>query len=265
MKKPRVSAAIFSLGILLSFVFSYAGGKHLAVMAPDSRQNDLKGKPHKVVLRSLESSEGGGQPALVSTTTSEYDKDGNSIFTETVDASNKKTDFEKRGYDAEGTWVSLVEMEEGSPQKTMSIFIDASTKRIAKVDQNSRQTEFISYSEHGFEVGTVTQTAAGKVVEKTTIRRNSSDKEEHVVFEEPPGKKTSEISIRWNAQEFEEGTTFTMYDKEGGRIVITFEYPDVDPAGNWLTQIKKQVLHTADGMQVPMPTEINKRTITYHP
>jgi hypothetical protein len=261
----NTAIGLLILCLLLPFIAAHAGGKHLEIMAPLSKQSDFKGKPHKVTETTYEASETTGQPRLESTEYSEYDKDGNPLRIETFDASNRKTDSEIYGYDAEGTWISLIEQSKNSPQKTLKIFLDQPGKRIARVDQRSKETEFYSYSQSGFELATALHTTAGRVIDKTTFKRNRADKEEHVLFEEPPGNKTTEISVTWTAQGFEESTTMTFHNRDRDKIVVTYEYPDVDPTGNWLTQIQKQVLHRANGETSPMPTETVKRTITYHP
>ncbi|MES2507742.1 MAG: hypothetical protein V4599_13635 [Verrucomicrobiota bacterium] len=240
-----------------------ADGKHLEVMAPLCRQNDFHGKPHLVTESSFESPEG-DHDKLESVKRSEYDKDGNAIRVETFDSSNRKTDSEIYTYDEGGTWVSLVELSEGT-QTAFQIFVDLKTKRIAKVDQRSKNTEFISYSEQGFELGSITQTIAGKTLEKTTFRRNALNKEEHVLFEEPIGKKTSEFIIQWLPEGFERTSTIIMHDKDGDQFVMTYEYPEIDSAGNWLTQIEKSVLILKNGEKRSLPTVTNKRKISYYP
>lgn len=264
MRNLQVNGMRLALGLLLALpTMVQAGGKHLEVMAPLCKQSDFHGKPHRVTESTFESSDG-KNPKLESVKQSEYDKDGNAIRIETFDESNQKTDSEIYAYDADGTWVSLVELTEGA-QTTFQIFIDLKTKRIAKVDQGSKNTEFISHSERGFALGTIIRTAAGKIVEKTTFKRNALDKEENVLFEEPAGKKTTEISIQWTDKGMESSSTLIMHDKDGDRFVMTYEYPEIDAVGNWLTQIEKKVLILKNGEQRPLPTVTHQRTITYHP
>ncbi|MDZ4402346.1 hypothetical protein [Prosthecobacter sp.] len=249
---------------LLPLTVALGGGKHLEIMAPLSRQQDFHGKPQQVIERCFEGDDGKA-PKLLSTTRSEFDADGNALRIEEVDEVEKKTDSEIYQYDAEGTWTALVEQSGGASPTTFRIFLDAASRRIAHVDAKSKQTEFYTYSAQGFELGTVTKTSTGKVEEQTTMQRNAANKEERVVFEEPPGKKTTEMSIQWSDKGFQTQETMIMHDEGGDRIVVTFEYPEVDAAGNWLVQIKKQVLHQAKGETIPLPTETNKREIKYHP
>lgn len=241
-----------------------AGGKHLDIMAPLSRQHDLRGKPHQVTERCYELADGKARE-LVSTKRAEYDAEGNGRRIENVDVAEKKTDTETYQYDAEGTWIGLVEQSGGSLPVTFRIFLDAASRRVAHVDGKSKQTEFYTYSEQGYELGTVTKTSTGKVVDQTTMKRNAANKEELVVFEEPPGKKTAEISIRWSDQGFQMAETMIMHDQGGDRMEMSYEYPEVDAAGNWLVQIKKVVVHQANGDRFPLPTETTERVITYHP
>ena len=249
---------------LLPFTTAFAGGKQLEIMAPHSRQQDFHGKPKQVIERCFESRDG-KESKLTSTKKYEYDADGNALRIETFDAAGKRTDSEIYQYDAEGTWVALVEQSGGELPKTSRIFLDPLSKRIAHVDAKSKQTEFYMYSPQGFELSTITKSANGNVVEQTTMKRNAANKEELVVFEEPPGKKTSEISIQWSEKGFQIQETLIMHDQGGDRIVITYEHPEVDAAGNWIIEIKKQVMHQANGEVIPLPTETTKREIKYHP
>ncbi len=253
--------------ILLAFVpftIAFGGGKHLEIMAPMCQQSDFKGRPHHVFERCFESSESEASH-LVSTARKEYDPDGNALRLEEFDASNKKTDSEVYQYDADGTWVFLIEQTEASFPKTFQIFLDLASRRIAHVEAKSKQTEFYTYTEQGFELGTSTKSSTGKIIEQTSFRRNISNKEERVIFEEPAGNKTTEILIEWSEKGFEKQSTMIMHDRGGDRIVSTFEYPEVDAVGNWLTCVKKRELHQSNGEKVPMATETLKREIRYHP
>ncbi|MDI1314405.1 hypothetical protein [Prosthecobacter sp.] len=250
--------------VLLPFTVAQGGGKHLEIMAPLSRQHDFFGKPHQVTERCFEST-GGKESKLMSTKHSEYDPEGNALRIETFNEANKKTDSEIYKYDAEGTWTTLVEQSGGSASTTFHIFLDPASRRIAHVDARTKQSEFYSYSVQGFELGTTMKTAAGKVVERTMFQRNSANKEEHVVFEEMPGKMTTEFSIQWLEKGFESGSTMIMHDEGGDRIVMSYEYPEVDVTGNWIVQVKTQVLHQTSGERVSLPTETTKREIKYHP
>lgn len=167
-------------------------------------------------------------------------------------------------YDTEGTWTGLVEQSGSSSPITYRIFLDKASRRIAHVDAKSKQTEFYSYSEQGFEISTIKKTAAGQVVEQVVMKRNAANKEEQVVFEEK-GKKTTEIIIRWSDKGFQTHEEMIQHDQGGDRFVITYEHPEVDEVGNWIVQIKKVVLHQANGERVPFPGEMTKREIKYHP
>lgn len=200
---------------------------------------------------------------LESVKKSEYDQDGNALRIESFDASDRKTSSDVYGYDEGGNWTSLIEEADGSVTNYL-VFADPKTKRIAKVHSRSKDTEFITYTEQGFESATLTQTSTGRILEKTTIRRNSSQQEENVLFEEPPGTKTTEFQIQWSDRGFESRSVLVMHDKGGDQMVIQFEYPDVDAQGNWLTQIEKRVLMLKNGDKRTLPTVINKRTLSYH-
>lgn len=249
---------------LLPLTLALGGGKHLQIMAPMSRQQDFHGKPHQVIERCFEESDGKASK-LLSTKRSEFDADGNALRIEELDEVEKKKESETYQYDAEGTWTGLVEQSDGTFPTTFRIFLDQPSRRIAHTDAKSKQTEFYLYSDQGFELSTIKKTSTGKVLEQTTMKRNAANKEEQVVFEEPQGKKTTEISIEWNYKGFQSQETMIMHDQGGDRIVMTYDYPEVDAAGNWLVQIKKSLLHQANGERIPMPTETTKREIKYHP
>jgi|GEM_PF-4701382 len=249
---------------LFPFCMALADGKHLEIMAPISRQHDFHGKPQQVIERCFESTDG-KENKLISTKKSEYDPEGNALRIESFDASNKTTESEIYQYDAERTWVALIEQSGGALPTTFRIFLDQPSKRIAHVDSKTKQTEFYTYSAQGFELSTITKSATGKTLEQTTMKRNAANKEEQVVFEEPPGKKTSEISIQWSDKGFQVQETLIMHDQGGDRIEITYEHPEIDAAGNWIIEIKKQVMHQANGSTIPLPTETTKREIKYHP
>ena len=249
---------------LLSVTGALGAGKHLEIMAPMSEQHDLHGKPHVVSERCFEAVDG-REDKLVSTEKSEFDAAGNERRIEKVDVADKKTDTETYQYDADGTWIGLVEQSGGSFPVTFRIFLDAASRRIAHVDGKSKQTEFYTYSEQGFELGTVTKTSTGNVVEQATMKRNAANKEELVVCEEPPGKKMWEVSIRWSDKGFQTQETMIMHDQGGDRMEMTYEYPEVDAVGNWLVRIKNVMVHQANGDRFPLPTETTKREITYHP
>ncbi|HYF34651.1 MAG TPA: hypothetical protein VD994_05120 [Prosthecobacter sp.] len=265
MKNPHKIASflVLALSLPLPCPAAQAGGKHLEVMAPMCRQNDLLGRPHRVTEHSYESSEGKPE-ALESVSHWEYDKDGNELRNETFDSSQRKVESQIYTYDAEGTWISLTEEADGELSRHR-IAIDAKTRRITKVNSESKQTEFITYSEGGFEVESITRNAEGKAVEKVTLQRNAAGKEEHVLFEEPPGKTTTEFFLEWTPEGFQMTATLIMHDNDGAKIITSYEYPETDAAGNWLTQIQKQVLQEKNGERIRLPTVTVKRTISYHP
>ena len=249
--------ALFPLSLAL------AGGKHLEIMAPLSRQEDFQGKPQLVVERCYEE-EPGTAPKLLSTSRSEFDAAGNKLRDEEVDEEEKTKETETYQYDAEGTWTGLVEQSGNSLPITYRIFLDPATRRIAQVDAKSKETEFYIYSEQGFEMGTIKKTASGQVIEQTTMKRNAANKEEHILFEEK-GKKAFEISIRWSDKGFQMQEEMIFHADGGDRMVANYEYSEFDAAGNWIVQIKKQVMHQANGERMSLPDEITKREIKYHP
>lgn len=238
-------------------------GKHLEIMAPMSLQHDFQGKPHQVIERCHEE-ESGKAPKLLSTKRSEFDQDGNVVRIEEVDEVEKTKETETYQYDAEGTWTVLVEQSGSDLPITYRIFLDKASRRIAHVDGRSKETEFYTYSEQGFEMGTIKKTAAGQVVEQVTMKRNALNKEEHVLFEEK-GKKAFELSIRWSDKGFQTHEEMILHAEGGDRFVTTYEYPEVDAAGNWIVRIKKQVMVQANGERVSVPDEVCKREIKYHP
>lgn len=249
---------------LFPLTMALGGGRHLEIMAPLSHQHDLKARPQQVTERCFESSAGKGLH-LISTKRSEYDPEGNALRIETFDAANKKTGFETYQYDTQGTWVILVEQSEGALPTTFQIFLDEASRRIAHVNSKTKQTEFYTYSNQGFELSSIIKSATGKVIEQTTMQRNAANKEKRVLFEEPPGKKTSEILVQWSDKGFESESTMIMHDEGGDRIVMHYEHPELDASGKWIVQIKTQTLHQANGEKVPLPTETTKREIKYHP
>ncbi len=257
----------FFLLTLCPLSMAWAGGKHLEVMAPLCRQMDYHGKPHQVLERRYEDSETGVKK-LVSTLRIEFDAEGNQLSEEEVDAANKKLAFATYKYDASGTWVSLVEQLEDEPVKSYQIFVDLASRRIAHVEPKTQQTEFYSYTEQGFIQDTLLKTSAGKIIEKTTFRRNpTSHKEEQILFEElvVSKMKKEEFLVQWSDKGFETHSTFTMHHETSDSLVTTYEYPEVDASGNWLVCIETKVMHLANGEKVPLPTETVRRAITYHP
>ncbi len=251
---------LFIILALLTYSGSAFGDGHLKIMVPLSKQHDFKGRPETVMEKNYEI-EGDGSRRLVKSKVREYDSAGNLI--------REKTEGERGGststyeYDKNGTWIGLTEADEEEVRR-FKIFLDEDRRRIAKVDEATNETEITVYSERGYEVGSFTRLDDGAIAQKVTIKRNSSDKEEFVVFEEPEGTKSSEIRIEWNAELFQSLSTFTLLSRGEATFVSNFSYEEVDGSGNWLRRAEKKLLKLPNGVSKELPVEVSEREIKYH-